>query len=53
LSKLDVADAAGGYRKAIVKDFNIAVQDNALHVELSSNGTGTTILSGIEWQIKN
>ena len=52
LSKLDVADAAGGYRKAIVKDFNVAVQDNALKIELFPQGKQPAVLSGIQWHSK-
>jgi outer membrane protein assembly factor BamB len=52
LSKLDVVDAAGGYRKAIVKDFNVAVQDNVLKIELFPQGKQAAVLSGIQWHSK-
>ena len=50
LPELDVAHAAGGSRKAIVKEFTVTVKDQILRLEFSAHTEQSAILSGVEWR---
>ncbi|SVB23043.1 uncharacterized protein METZ01_LOCUS175897, partial [marine metagenome] len=52
LSELDVARVAGGSRKAIVREFAVTVQDQALRIGLSPRGQQSAVLCGVEWHGK-
>jgi hypothetical protein len=49
LRELDVARLAGGSRKAIVREFSVAVSDQELRIELASKGERSAVISGVEW----
>ena len=50
LRGLDIADLAGGSRRAIVRECAIHVEDQELRLELSPRGKRPAVLSGIQWQ---
>jgi hypothetical protein len=52
LRELDVARVAGGYRKAIVKEFAVTVRDQSLRIGLSPKGERPAVLCGVEWHEK-
>jgi len=49
LRELDVARVAGGSRKAIVREFFVAVSDQELRIELAPKGERSAVISGVEW----
>jgi beta-galactosidase len=49
LRELDVARVAGGSRKAIVREFSVAVSDQNLRIELAPKGERSAVISGVEW----
>ena len=49
LPKLDIANVAGGARRAITREFAVDVKDRKLRVTLAPLGEEPAVLSGIEW----
>ena len=47
-SDLDVAQAAGGVRRSIVKSYQVKSQDGKIVIELASKTPRPTVLSGVE-----
>ena len=52
LRELDITRVAGGYRKAIVKEFDVTVRDQSLRIGLSPKSEQPAVLCGIEWHEK-
>ena len=51
LPKLDVALSTKGSRKTMVKEFTVAVKDQALRLEFLPHTEEPAILSGVEWHL--
>ena len=49
LRELDIVRVARGFRKAIVREFPVAVSDQTLRIELAPKGEGSAVISGVEW----
>jgi len=52
LRRLDIAKAATGIRRAIVREFNVTIKDKSLRIDLTPQGKKPPVLSGIEWHHK-
>ena len=45
----DIARAAGGYRRSVVREFETIIADGNLKIELRSTSGQPPLLSGVEW----
>ena len=49
LNNLDIAQAAGGKRQVITREFNVAITDRTLKINLESGNGAKPVLCGVQW----